>query len=92
MEILHIEDAIKKVGGRFRLTVLINKRIRELIRGYQPLVKTNSKNLMEIALKEILEGKIEIAKEEQPPDTPLEAPAAPSKGEEKKKKKKGTKS
>lgn len=65
MDILEIEEAIRKVGGRFKLTVLINKRIRELIRGYRPLVKIDSTNPMEIAFREILEGKIALVDTQQ---------------------------
>ena len=52
------EELIRKVGGRFQLSALLQKRIVQLNGGSQPLVETNSKDLMAIALQEVQEGKI----------------------------------
>ncbi len=51
-------------GGRFKLTVLLQKRAVELMRGAPPLVKIESKSPKDIALEEILAGKIELTVEE----------------------------
>ncbi len=51
-------------GGRFKLTVLLQKRAVELMRGAPPLVKIESKSPKDIALEEILAGKIELTGEE----------------------------
>jgi DNA-directed RNA polymerase subunit omega len=49
----------KKLGGRFKLTVLIQKRIQELARGAAPLVALDKGNsLIDIAVEEILQGKV----------------------------------
>lgn len=58
------DRAIEKVGGAFKLTVLIQKRVREIIRGASPLVPvTPEMSPIDIALQEILEDKISLAEE-----------------------------
>lgn len=52
------EMIVKKVGGRFKLSSLIQKRMVALNRGARPLVELPTKNLMEIVVQEILEDKI----------------------------------
>lgn len=49
---------IRKVGGRFKLTTLIQKRLVFLNRGAAPLVDINSKDKMEIVIEEIMQDKI----------------------------------
>jgi DNA-directed RNA polymerase subunit omega len=61
IELLRNDDIIEKVGGRFKLTSLIQKRWLELMRGARPLVdKTAGKTEMEIIMEEIMAGKIGI--------------------------------
>ena len=52
------EDIVRKVGGRFRLSSLIQKRMVALNRGARPLVDLQTKNLMEIVVAEIMHDKI----------------------------------
>lgn len=52
------EDIIKKVGGRFKLTALVQKRWKELMFGARPMVEPGDMTPMEIAIEEIKEGKI----------------------------------
>ncbi len=53
------EDAIvKKVGGRFKLSTLIQKRLVALVHGARPLVNTKTDNKMQIVIDEILQDKI----------------------------------
>jgi len=62
------EELVQMVGGKFRLTSLIQKRIVELNRGAPPLVEfedNDEPTLKQIVIKEILEGKIELAKREE---------------------------
>ena len=61
-------EAAERVGGRFRLTALIQKRIRELVYGDRPLVETTSRDYTDIALSEILAGKIELGAEIHDPE------------------------
>ena len=62
------EELVQMVGGKFRLTSLIQKRIVELNRGAPPLVEfedNDEPSLKQIVIKEILEGKIELAEREE---------------------------
>lgn len=52
------DDIVRKVGGRFRLSSLIQKRMVALNRGARPLVDLQTRNLMEIVVAEILQDKI----------------------------------
>jgi len=58
LEELKEEFIIKKVGGRFKLSTLIQKRLVALNAGSRPLVDLNSDNKMEIVLEEIKQDKI----------------------------------
>lgn len=58
IEELKHEDLVRKVGGRFRLTALIQKRWRELLMGARPMVEPGKMSSLEIAVREISEGKI----------------------------------
>ncbi|PQO27486.1 DNA-directed RNA polymerase subunit omega [Blastopirellula marina] len=58
LEELKEEFIIKKVGGRFKLSTLIQKRLVALNAGSRPLVDMNSDNKMEIVLEEIKQDKI----------------------------------
>jgi len=53
-----IDGLAEKFGGRFKLTVLIQKRVRELVKGAQKLVDSEHKNLIDIAVEEIKAGKV----------------------------------
>lgn len=60
----------KSVSGSFHKTALLQKRVRELIRGAAPLFETREKNPIKIAFQEMERGLIElIPEEETPPPT-----------------------
>lgn len=52
------EGIVNKVGGRFKLSTLIQKRLVQLKQGSRPLVETSTQDLMQIAIQEILQDKI----------------------------------
>lgn len=52
------EEIVRKVGGRFKLSTLIQKRMVQLNQGARPLVDTKSQDKMAIVLEEILQDKI----------------------------------
>lgn len=58
MEKSEIDQLAEKFGGRFKFTVLIQKRVRELVKGAARLVETDKKNLIDVALEEIRQGKV----------------------------------
>ena len=58
---LKSEEIINKVGGKFRLTALVQRRLAELMQGGRPLIKdTEGKTMLEIVIQEILQDKITI--------------------------------
>ena len=58
IEALKDDTIMNMVGGRFKLTALMQKRWVELMQGSRPLVDPAGKNELEIIVQEILEGKI----------------------------------
>jgi DNA-directed RNA polymerase subunit omega len=63
------DQIVLKVGGRFKLTALIQHRIRELMEGARPLVERHGRSDLEVALEEVDQGKltIELAETEPKP-------------------------
>ena len=54
-------DLMDKVGGRFKLSALIQKRMLEIMEGARPLIDdVEGKTTMEIVVQEIAEDKIAI--------------------------------
>lgn len=59
LEDLKEEAIVNKVGGRFKLSTLIQKRLVQLNAGSRPLVVgSNDLSKMEIVLQEVLQDKI----------------------------------
>jgi DNA-directed RNA polymerase subunit omega len=61
LEELKSDEIVKKVGGRFKLAALIQKRMLELLQGSRPLIdNTEGRTMMEIVVQEILQDKIAV--------------------------------
>lgn len=61
IEDLKSEKIINKVGGKFKLTALVQRRLAELLQGGRPLIKNiENKTMLEIVVQEILQDKITI--------------------------------
>ncbi len=59
IEALKSDDIVKRMGGRFKLTALIQHRLRELVLdGARPLVERRGRTDLELVIEEIVEGKI----------------------------------
>lgn len=58
LEELREEGIVNKVGGRFKLSTLIQKRLVALNGGSRPLVDIKTDNKMRIVLQEIIQDKI----------------------------------
>lgn len=58
LEDLKEEGIVNKVGGRFKLSTLIQKRLVALNAGSRPLIDLQSDDKMEIVVQEILQNKI----------------------------------
>ncbi|MCK6485926.1 MAG: DNA-directed RNA polymerase subunit omega [Phycisphaerae bacterium] len=60
IERLKADDLILKVGGRYRLTALIQKRWLELLQGSRPLIEPGNMTPIELIVEEIRQGKLTI--------------------------------
>jgi len=60
IEALKSDEIVNKVGGRFKLTALIQKRMMELMDGARPLVDREGLTDLEVVVQEILQDKIAI--------------------------------
>lgn len=58
LEELKEEEIVNKVGGRFKLSTLIQKRLVQLNQGSRALVNIDTHDKMSIVLQEIVQDKI----------------------------------
>jgi DNA-directed RNA polymerase subunit K/omega len=67
------QQLVRLVGGSFQKTALLQKRVRELVRGQKPLFETRERNFIKIAAEEMKRGLIELVpdEEDQNPGSPL---------------------
>ncbi len=64
IEELKDTEVVNKVGGRFKLSALMQKRLVELMEGGRPLIEdTEGMSPMEIVVEEIKQDKIELTAE-----------------------------
>ena len=52
-----VEDCLEKVPNRFELSVLVSKRVRQLLRGDEPLIPVKNKYVV-TGLREVAAGKV----------------------------------
>ncbi|MGL6194570.1 MAG: DNA-directed RNA polymerase subunit omega [Thermoguttaceae bacterium] len=64
LEELKDENLINKVGGRFKLSALIQKRLVYLNKGARSFVDTDKKNKLQVVLQEIMDDKVYLDTEE----------------------------
>ncbi|MFG0330853.1 MAG: DNA-directed RNA polymerase subunit omega [Phycisphaerales bacterium] len=58
IDTLRSDEIVSSVGGRFRLTALIQRRWQQLIEGARPLVDRAGRSDLELVIEEIRVGKI----------------------------------
>lgn len=58
LEELKEEEIVNKVGGRFKLSTLIQKRMIALNQGARPLVDVRTGDKMLVVIQEIMQDKI----------------------------------
>ena len=65
---------VHQVCRSFEMTALLQKRVRELVRGQKPLFETRERNYIKIAAEEIERGLIQLVPDEdqQEPTLSLE--------------------
>jgi len=61
IEALKDDKIVNQLGGRFKFTALIQHRVRELMDGARPLVERDGRNDFEVAVQEVVEGKITVS-------------------------------
>ncbi len=67
--IRRIDELSQKVGGRFKLASLIQRRLQEIIRTAPHVVHATSESPIRLVIREIEEGKIELEADEDKVDT-----------------------
>ena len=60
IEAFRHDDIIIKFGGRFKLASLIQRRWLQILQGARPMVETRGLTDLEVVVKEIVEGKIDM--------------------------------
>ena len=73
IEALKSDEIVNKVGGRFKLTALIQKRMIELMDGARPLVERGNMTDLEVVIQEVLQDKIAIDYQASGLDEPVAA-------------------
>ena len=54
------DEIINKFGGRFKRRALIQRRWLQLLQGARPMVLTKGLTDLEVVVKEIVEGKLDM--------------------------------
>lgn len=52
------DELLERVDSRYTLVVMVSKRARQLLDGATPLVETNAKKVLSVAVSEIAAGKV----------------------------------
>jgi DNA-directed RNA polymerase subunit omega len=60
IEALKSDRIVEKVGGRFKLCTLIQRRLIQLMDGARPLVERQGRSDLEVVIDEILHDKITL--------------------------------
>jgi len=73
IEALKSDEIVEKIGGKFKLCALIQRRLEQLLDGARPLVARDGRTDLEIVVEEIMQDKITLefidhapAEEEEP--------------------------
>ncbi|MCK4871123.1 MAG: DNA-directed RNA polymerase subunit omega [Phycisphaerales bacterium] len=76
IEALKSDEIVRKFGGRFKMTALVQRRLIELLDGARPLVERKGRSDLELVIEEIMQDKITIRTDDQAPDGSVEAETA----------------
>lgn len=66
-----LEKLLPKVECRYTLAMLVAKRTRQLVDGAQPMIESDSPNLVTLACEEIAAGKVICVEGSHNPTVPL---------------------
>ncbi|MBS0197163.1 MAG: DNA-directed RNA polymerase subunit omega [Planctomycetes bacterium] len=73
IEALKSDAIVNKIGGRFKLCALIQRRLVQLMEGARPLVPREGRSDLELVIEEILQDKITLDFDATPFDTTAHA-------------------
>ncbi len=60
IEALKSDEIVEKVGGKFKLCSLIQRRLQQLLDGARPLVARDGMTDLELVIEEITQDKITL--------------------------------
>lgn len=66
-----LEKLLPKVDNRYTLAILVAKRVRQLVDGAQPLLESDTPNLVTLACEELASNRISLVKGQVNPFVPL---------------------
>ena len=75
IEALKDDKIFHKLGGKFKFVALVQRRMRELMDGARPLVERRGRTDFEVAVQEVVEGKIGMQMDGHAADDETDSPA-----------------
>ena len=60
IEALKSDEIVEKIGGKFKLCALIQRRLEQLLDGARPLVARDGRTDLENVVEEIMQDKITL--------------------------------
>lgn len=60
IEALKSDEIVEKVGGKFKLCSLIQRRLQQLLDGARPLIAREGMTDLELVIEEIIQDKITL--------------------------------
>ena len=60
IEALKSDEIVNRIGGRFKLCSLIQRRLVQLMEGARPLVDRRGRSDLELVIEEIITGKLDF--------------------------------
>ncbi|MEL6740653.1 MAG: DNA-directed RNA polymerase subunit omega [Planctomycetota bacterium] len=60
IQALKSDEIVQKAGGRFKLCVLIQRRLQQFVDGARPLVERDGRSDLEVVVDEIMRDKITL--------------------------------
>jgi len=60
IEALKSDEIVEKVGGKFKLCALIQRRLQQLLDGARPLIARDGMTDLELVIEEIIQDKITL--------------------------------
>ncbi len=78
IEALKSEEIVEKVGGKFKLCALIQRRLQQLLDGARPLIARDGRTDLELVIEEIMQDKITLEYVEDQENSSSEDASAPA--------------